>query len=130
MNSGVLEEYFSLRNQLQSMPLNFNTAEEDQICWKLESSRKYAAKSTYTTQFDQWQHRIQFPQIDLESLGTPKMQALPMASPTGSTIYGRRRVSSCVVGKTTTFVASGNCNPRDPPICRVPLLLCCMEAGG
>jgi hypothetical protein len=66
----------------------------------------------------------------LESLGTPKMQALPMASPTGSTIYGRRRVSSCVVGKTTTFVASGNCNPRDPPICRVPLLLCCMEAGG
>ena len=50
LNSSLLVEYFRLWDLLQSMRLNLNTPEEDHICWTLDTSRKYTAKSAYSIQ--------------------------------------------------------------------------------
>jgi hypothetical protein len=51
LNNDLLAEFFGLWNVLQSLELNLDTPEEDQICWKLDPSGKYTAKSAYNIQF-------------------------------------------------------------------------------
>ena len=51
LNNDLLVEFFGLWNVLQSLKLNLDTPEEDQICWKLDPSGKYTAKSAYNIQF-------------------------------------------------------------------------------
>jgi len=51
LNNDLLAEFFRLWDVLQSLELNLDTPEEDQICWKLDTSGKYTAKSAYSIQF-------------------------------------------------------------------------------
>jgi hypothetical protein len=48
LNNDLLAEFFRLWEVLQSLDLDLDTPEEDQICWKLDISGKYTAKSAYS----------------------------------------------------------------------------------
>jgi hypothetical protein len=51
LNNDLLTEYFRLWDLLQSLEIDLNSTESDHICWTLEASGKYTARSAYSIQF-------------------------------------------------------------------------------
>ena len=51
LNHDLLHEFFELWNALQSVQLNMQDEQEDEIIWTLEASGQYSATSAYNIQF-------------------------------------------------------------------------------
>jgi hypothetical protein len=75
LNNDLLAEFFRLWNVLQSLELNLDTPEEDQICWKLDTSEKYTAKSAYSIQFS-GSILSNFPKLIWKAWAPPKCKFL------------------------------------------------------
>ena len=79
LNQDLLKEYFEFWLAIDRVRPALDEAGGDIIIWGLESSGQYSSKSAYMIQFA-GQSPIPFPSLNLESLGTAKVQILLMAA--------------------------------------------------
>lgn len=76
---GILAEFFKLWQEIVRAHIDLTDEREDSITWLLESSGTYWARSAYKIQFE-GQCLSNFADANMESLGSTKMQILPMAA--------------------------------------------------
>lgn len=87
LNADLLKDFFDLWQLIQTQHLDLSSEQEDQIVWSLDPRKFRGILKQFGLQNPVLRANIfDIPKADLEGLGHPTMQILPLATPAGSNL--------------------------------------------